>query len=104
MVSRATIGFNHAQAYRCNRGQAVQAAVTAIRKAGATSNLILLPGTQYTSASGFQTQSAPALSTVKDSDGSTSKLIYDVHQYFDNGSGGKSKEARLRAIQQRGVC
>lgn len=104
MVSRATICFSRVQAYRRGRGQAVQAAVTAIREAGATSNLILLPGTQWTSASGFQTQSAPTLSTVKDSDGSTSKLIYDVHQYFDNGNGGKSTQVGAQAIRGRRVC
>jgi len=68
----------------------VQAAVTAIRAAGATSQLILLPGTGYTSAAGFETNSAPALSTVKDSDGTVSKLIYDVHKYMDSDGSGTS--------------
>ena len=65
----------------------VQAVVTAIRAAGATSQMILLPGTSYTSVGGFAENSAPALSTIKDSDGSTTKLIYDVHQYLDNQGG-----------------
>jgi endoglucanase len=68
----------------------VQAAVTAIRAAGATSQMILLPGTGYTSAAGFETNSAPALSTVKDSDGTVSKLIYDVHKYMDSDGSGTS--------------
>jgi len=68
----------------------VQAAVTAIRAAGATSQLILLPGTGYTSAAGFETNSAPALSTVTDSDGTVSKLIYDVHKYMDSDGSGTS--------------
>lgn len=37
----------------------VQAVVTAIRQAGATTQWILLPGTAYTSATGFQISSAP---------------------------------------------
>ena len=67
----------------------VQAAVTAIRKAGATSHYILLPGNSYTAAGSFVSGgSAAALSTVKNLDGSTTNLIFDVHQYLDmDGSG-----------------
>lgn len=70
----------------------VQAAVTAIRKAGATSQYILLPGTDYTSAGSFVQNSGPALLTVKDSDGSTSKLIFDVHRYLDADNSGTNAE------------
>ncbi|KAJ4399445.1 hypothetical protein N0V91_009454 [Didymella pomorum] len=70
----------------------VQAAVTAIRKAGATSQYLLLPGTDYTSAGTFVQNSGPALLTVKDSDGSTSKLIFDVHRYLDSDNSGTHAE------------
>ena len=67
----------------------VQAAVTAIRKEGATSQYILLPGNDYTSAGSFVTSgSAAALSTVTNLDGSTTNLIFDVHKYFDSDNSG----------------
>ncbi|TKA61996.1 hypothetical protein B0A55_10246 [Friedmanniomyces simplex] len=67
----------------------VQAAVTAIRKAGATANKILLPGTDYTSAANFiENGSAAALITVKNLDGSTTDLIFDVHEYLDSDNSG----------------
>jgi len=70
----------------------VQAAVTAIRKAGATSQYIFLPGTDYTSAGTFVQNSGPALLTVKDADGSSSKLIFDVHRYLDSDNSGTNAE------------
>jgi len=66
----------------------VQAAVTAIRNAGAGSQFILLPGTDYTSAASFATNSGPALSNVKNPDGSTTNLIYDIHKYLDSDGSG----------------
>ncbi|MCJ1283475.1 hypothetical protein MMC26_002804 [Xylographa opegraphella] len=66
----------------------LQGVVSAIRAAGATSQLILLPGTNYAAAGGFVANSAPALSTIKDADGTTSKLIYDIHQYLDSDGSG----------------
>lgn len=66
----------------------VQAAVTAIRTAGATTQNILLPGTGYTSAASFATDSAPALSKVVNLDGSVTNLIYDVHKYLDSDGSG----------------
>lgn len=77
----------------------VQAAVTAIRKAGATSQYILLPGTDYTSAGTFVQNSGPALLTVKDSDGTTSKLIFDVHRYLDSDNSGTSAECVTDHVQ-----
>lgn len=77
----------------------VQAAVTAIRKAGATSQYILLPGTDYTSAGTFVQNSGPALLTVKDSDGSTSKLIFDVHRYLDSDNSGTNAECVTDHVQ-----
>ena len=67
----------------------VQAAVTAIRKAGATEHTILLPGTGYTSAESFVSSgSGPALAKVKNMDGSTDNLIFDVHKYLDSDNSG----------------
>lgn len=55
--------------------QSVQAAVTAIRNAGANGHMILLPGTQYTSAGAFVSEgSAAALANVKNPDQSTANL------------------------------
>ena len=70
-------------------GQSVQAAVTAIRKAGATTQMILLPGNDYTGAQTFvENGSAAALANVTNLDGSITNLIYDVHKYLDiDGSG-----------------
>ncbi|KAF8846665.1 beta-1,4-endoglucanase [Acephala macrosclerotiorum] len=62
----------------------VQAAVTAIRKAGATTQMILLPGTNFSCAVTFtSTGSASALMSVVNLDNSTTNLVYDVHQYLD---------------------
>ncbi|TVY49293.1 Endoglucanase EG-II [Lachnellula occidentalis] len=65
-------------------GSIVQLVVTAIRTAGAKSQMILLPGTGYTSAGAFvDNGSGAALMKVKNLDGSTTNLIFDVHQYLD---------------------
>jgi endoglucanase len=67
----------------------VQEAVTAIRKAGATSNKILLPGTDFTSAGAFISNgSGGALIKVTNLDGSTTNLIFDVHKYLDSDNSG----------------
>jgi len=67
----------------------VQAAVTAIRQAGATSQIILLPGNDYTSAQQFISDgSGPALLNVTNLDGSTTNLIFDVHKYLDSDNSG----------------
>lgn len=66
-----------------------QAAVTAIRKAGATTQHILLPGTGYTSAESFVSSgSAAALGKVTNLDGSVDNLIFDVHKYLDSDNSG----------------
>lgn len=64
--------------------QTLQQVVTAIRQAGATSNYITLPGNDWQSAAAFVSNSAAAISQVKDSDGSTTKLLIDVHKYLDS--------------------
>ncbi|KAJ3828904.1 endoglucanase [Lentinula raphanica] len=71
----------------------VQAAVTAIRNAGATTQLILLPGNNWTSAETFVSNgSGPALLTVTNPDGSTTGLIFDVHKYLDVDNSGTNEE------------
>jgi hypothetical protein len=67
----------------------VQAAVTAIRMAGATQQMILLPGTDFTGAQTFISNgSAGNLSRVHNPDGTNTSLIFDVHKYLDaDGSG-----------------
>ncbi|KAI9566235.1 carbohydrate-binding module family 1 protein/Glycoside hydrolase family 5 protein [Boletus coccyginus] len=68
-----------------------KAAVTAIRNAGATTQMILLPGDNYTSAKTFVSGgSAAALATVTNPDGSYTNLIFDVHRYLDSDGSGTS--------------
>ena len=71
----------------------VQAAVTAIRNAGATENMILMPSTGYTGAQTcVSSGSAAALFNVTNADGSTTNLVYDVHRYLDNDGSGLSSD------------
>ncbi len=71
----------------------VQAVVTAIRNAGATSQFISLPGSHYQSASNFLGDgSAEALSVVTNPDGSKTNLIFDVHNYLDLDASGTDTE------------
>ncbi|KAK0101824.1 hypothetical protein ONS95_006974 [Cadophora gregata] len=69
--------------------ESVQAAVTAIRAAGATTQMILLPGNDFSGAQTFVSNgSAGNLSTVQNPDGTNTSLIFDVHKYLDvDGSG-----------------
>lgn len=77
----------------------VQWAVTSIRQAGATSQMILLPGTGYTAAGTFvSTGSAAALSAVKNLDGTTTNLIYDVHQYIDSDYSGTHSDCVYNGV------
>jgi len=71
----------------------VQIAVTAIRKVGATSQMILLPGTNFASA-GYvvSSGSGAALFNVTNPDGSTDGLILDVHKYLDVDNSGTHAE------------
>ncbi|KAH0353106.1 endo-1,4-beta-glucanase precursor, partial [Aureobasidium melanogenum] len=69
----------------------VQAAVTAIRQAGATQNMILLPGNDWTHAANFvDNGSAAALNKITNLDGSKTNLVFDVHQYSDSDGSGTS--------------
>ncbi|THU89939.1 endoglucanase [Dendrothele bispora CBS 962.96] len=79
--------------------QTVQAAVTAIRNAGATSQMILLPGNNFTSAATFISNgSAAALAKVKNPDGSITGLIFDVHKYLDFDNSGTNQECTTNNI------
>ena len=70
-----------------------QAAVTAIRNAGAAGQMILLPGNGYTSAAEFVSSgSLDALKKVKNPDGSTTNLVFDVHKYLDSDNSGTHAE------------
>ena len=73
--------------------------MTAIRKAGATSQKILLPGTQYTSGAAFISDgSGPALLKVTNPDGSTDNLFFDVHQYLDSDNSGTNAECATNNV------
>lgn len=51
----------------------------------ATSQIILLPGNNWTSAETFVSNgSADALKKVTNPDGSVTNLIFDVHKYLDS--------------------
>lgn len=75
----------------------VQKVVHAIRDAGSTSNWILLPGNAWTSAKNWETNSGDLL-TVTDSDGSTDRLIIDVHRYMDADGSGTTAECVQNTI------
>ncbi|KAI0405466.1 endoglucanase 2 [Xylaria palmicola] len=69
--------------------QTCQQAVTAIREAGATSQMILLPGTNFDSAATLVSSgSADALLAITNPDGSTDNLLLDIHKYLDEDNSG----------------
>ncbi|KAJ3887902.1 endoglucanase [Lentinula edodes] len=70
----------------------VQAAVTAIRQVGATSQYMLLPGSSYSSAGTLPTEAGPYLLDVTDPSGGSDKLLFDVHKYLDSDGSGTSTE------------
>lgn len=71
----------------------VQAAVTAIRNAGATTQICLLPGNNWTSAATFVSNgSAAALNLVTNPDGSITNLVFDVHKYLDADNSGTTSD------------
>ncbi|KAI0123297.1 glycoside hydrolase superfamily [Xylariales sp. AK1849] len=80
----------------------LQAVVTAIREAtGNTNHMIFLGGTNYASASSFQYDSGPTIKAVANPDGSTTNLIFEVHQYFD-GAGGTTTSCTVDTSSQFG--
>ncbi|KAI9852374.1 MAG: hypothetical protein M1838_000896 [Thelocarpon superellum] len=73
--------------------QSVQAAVTAIRGAGANNNMVLMPSTSYTSAATLVSSGcAASLNGVTNPDGSKTNLVFDVHRYFDGDGSGTSTD------------
>ncbi|EKG13828.1 Glycoside hydrolase subgroup catalytic core [Macrophomina phaseolina MS6] len=46
----------------------------------------------FSAAGDFHTLSGPYLSSVVDTDGTTTKLVFDVHQYLDEDRAGNSPE------------
>ncbi|KAK1982206.1 glycoside hydrolase superfamily [Colletotrichum cereale] len=69
-----------------------QKVVTAIRQAGATKQMILLPGTNFNSAEFLVSSgSAEALTAITNPDGTTDNLIIDVHKYLDEDNSGTHK-------------
>ncbi|EEU38273.1 uncharacterized protein NECHADRAFT_105936 [Fusarium vanettenii 77-13-4] len=77
-----------------------QAAVTSIRKAGAKSQLILLPGTNFTNVETFiTTGSADALAAIKNPDGSKDGLIIDLHKYLDINNSGSFEECTTDNVE-----
>ncbi|KAF9054456.1 endoglucanase [Panaeolus papilionaceus] len=72
--------------------ESVQAAVNAIREAGATSQYLLLPGSSWSSAEAFPNEAGPLLLQVIDPAGGTDKLIFDVHKYLDVDNSGTHTE------------
>ncbi|KFY00800.1 hypothetical protein O988_03097 [Pseudogymnoascus sp. VKM F-3808] len=77
----------------------VQGVVTAIRNAGATTQMILLPGNNWTSAGTFVSSgSLDALKTVKNPDGTITNLIFDIHKYLDSDNSGTHAECTTNNI------
>ena len=71
----------------------VQESVNAIRRAGATSQMILLPGNGWTGAATFiSSGSLAALLPITNLDGSKTGLIFDVHKYLDSDGSGTHTE------------
>jgi len=77
----------------------VQAAVNAIRAAGATSQTILIPGSSYSSAQTLPTEAGPYLLTVTDPAGGTGKLVFDVHKYLDSDNSGTHADCVTNNVQ-----
>lgn len=69
--------------------QTCQRAVTAIRAAGATSQMILLPGTNFDSAATLASDGrGAALLAVANPNGTADGLLLDVHKYLDEDNSG----------------
>ena len=65
----------------------------------ATSQLILLPGNNWTSAETFVSNgSADALNKVTNPDGSITGLIFDVHKYLDFDNSGTNAECTTNNV------
>ena len=70
-----------------------QKVVTAIRNAGAKTQIILLPGTNFDSAATLVSSgSAAALMAITNPDGTTNNLLLDIHKYLDIDNSGTHAE------------
>lgn len=79
----------------------VQAAVNAIRNAGATTQYISLPGTSFQSAGALMYDgSGAALAKVTNPDNSTTGLIFDVHLYLNQYGNGDTPECITNGISK----
>lgn len=79
--------------------QTCQRVVTAIRGAGATTQMILLPGTNFDSAATLVSSgSADALLNITNPDGSTDGLYLDIHKYLDNNNSGQNEECTTNNV------
>lgn len=77
-----------------------QKVVTGIRKAGATSQIILLPGTNFASAETFvSTGSAKLLAAISNPDGSKDGLVLDLHKYLDINNSGQHMECTTDNVE-----
>lgn len=66
-----------------------QKVVTGIRNAGASSQMILLPGTNFDSAATLVSSgSAAAMLNITNPDGTTTNLLLDIHKYLDEDNSG----------------
>jgi endoglucanase len=73
-------------------GEAVQAAVTAIRTAGAMTQYISLPGRGWQSPGYLIAKGdGDVLGRVTNPDGTTENLVFDVHLYLDAAGSGTSR-------------
>jgi len=76
-----------------SRAATVQAAVNAIRSAGATSQTIAIPGNFYSHADDWLNGiNAPLLNVKDPATGDKSLLILDVHKYLDSDGSGQATE------------
>ncbi|KAI1373374.1 glycoside hydrolase family 5 protein [Hypoxylon crocopeplum] len=70
-----------------------QKVVTAIREAGATAQMILLPGTNFDSAATLPgIGGAEQMLDIKNPDGTTDNLLLDIHKYLDEDNSGTHAE------------
>ncbi|KAI4591632.1 hypothetical protein KJ359_012749 [Pestalotiopsis sp. 9143b] len=73
--------------------QTCQKVVMAIRNSGATSQMILLPGTNFDSAATLVSSgSADKMMAITNPDGSTDGLVLDIHKYLDEDNSGTHEE------------
>lgn len=77
-----------------------QAAVTAIRNAGAQTQIILLPGNNFSSATDFvDNGSADLLAKITNPDGTTDGLLLDLHKYLDINNSGQHAECTTDNVE-----